>query len=61
MPGISEIGHNRYKIKVASPPEKGKANEEVVEALADYLGVAKSTVEIVRGVGGREKTIEIEL
>ena len=61
QPGISETGLNKYKVRVGSPPEKGKANEEMIKILSDYLGVAKSSLQIVRGIKGREKIIEIGL
>ena len=32
----------RMKITVKSPPEKGRANEEVVECISDFLNIPKS-------------------
>jgi hypothetical protein len=37
------------KIKVSAPPEKGRANEAVVEMLAAKLGVATDNIEIESG------------
>ncbi|MGN6368181.1 MAG: DUF167 domain-containing protein, partial [Phycisphaerae bacterium] len=37
------------KIKVAQPPEGGKANRAVEELLAGLLGVAKGNVTVVAG------------
>jgi uncharacterized protein (TIGR00251 family) len=50
----------RFKIKVTDVPEKGKANSKVIQLLADYFGVAKSSVQIIRGLTISEKTIKIE-
>lgn len=38
----------------------GEANEAIVALLAKHLGVAKSTIQIVRGESGREKVLRIE-
>lgn len=58
-PGIERLGDSVFKIKVKSAPEKGKANKEVVEIIADYFHVPKSTVRILRGHTAQKKTIEI--
>ncbi len=46
---IKWIDNNTLKISVIAPPEKGRANKEVVEALAKELKTNKSSIEIVRG------------
>jgi len=47
------------KIKLAAAPEKGKANEALVEFLADTLGVKKNAVTITSGLTSPVKTIQI--
>ena len=47
---------NALKLAVTEAPEKGKANEAVVELLADALGIAKSRLEITAGLASRNKT-----
>ena len=37
------------KVKVAAAPERGKANEALIDFLAETLGVKRNTVAIVRG------------
>jgi hypothetical protein len=44
---------------VTAPPAENRANEAVQEALAEYLGVAKSRVRLVRGGRGRNKVFEV--
>ncbi|GAB4442868.1 MAG: hypothetical protein Kow00120_11940 [Anaerolineae bacterium] len=56
--GINEDGS--LKIRLTSAPAENKANEELVEFLADRLGVAKSRIEIVAGAAGREKLISVD-
>ncbi|MCX6762658.1 MAG: DUF167 domain-containing protein [Candidatus Moranbacteria bacterium] len=55
-----KISEGEYKVKVTAPPEKGKANVSVVELLADYFGVSKSSVNIVGGKSTRMKIIDIQ-
>jgi len=49
-----------WKVKVAAPPEKGKANRALCEFLAEKLGVAKSRIRIVTGETSALKRIRIE-
>ena len=48
------------KVRVNAPPEKGKANERVVELLAEYFKLSKARISIIRGHTNREKTVLIE-
>lgn len=48
-----------WKVRVAAPPESGKANDVLVELLASTLGVSRSEIEIVAGRGSRDKTVVI--
>ena len=56
-PGIVGVLGDRLKVRVAAPPERGKANREVVALLRDWLGVRN--VEIVAGHGRAEKTARV--
>ena len=47
----------RMKITVKSPPEKGRANEEVVECISDFLNIPKSQVSIKYGHTSQNKCI----
>lgn len=44
---------------VTAPPEKGKANREIVKWLSKRLGVSSSQVRIVAGAHSNKKVIEI--
>lgn len=46
-------------IKVRTKPEDGKANERVIELLADGLGLPKSRLKLLRGATGRDKLVAI--
>ena len=47
------------KIKVAAPPEKGKANRCLIGFLARQLGVKKSAVSIISGKTNPIKSVQI--
>ncbi len=47
------------KIAVSAPPEKGKANQAVIEVLARALGVKRNAVRIVAGHTQPRKAVQI--
>ncbi len=47
------------KIKVAQPPEDGKANRAVEELLAEVLGIPKTNVAVVAGHTRPQKTVRL--
>ena len=47
------------KIKVTAPPERGKANEAVVELLAAALGIATDDVIVVSGHSSPAKVVAV--
>jgi uncharacterized protein len=46
-------------VKVTDPPEKGKANEKIIELLACHFRVPKSSINIVAGKTAKIKIIDI--
>jgi uncharacterized protein len=48
-----------WRVKVAAPPEKGKANQALCEFLAKHLGVPKSSVRIISGETSPRKRIRV--
>lgn len=49
-----------WKVRIAAPPEGGKANRALVELLAAALGVGRDRVEVVAGHGSKRKVVEVE-
>lgn len=47
------------KIKVAAPPEKGKANQSLISFLAKRLGVKKNDINILSGSTNPVKMLSI--
>ena len=47
------------KVMIAAPPTKGKANQELLRFLSDFLGVSKSNLNIEKGMTSKKKTVAI--
>ena len=48
-----------WKVRVAAPAERGRANAELVAFLADTIGLPRSAVRVVTGHGARDKLVEL--
>lgn len=48
------------KVKVTSPPIKGKANEAVIKALSEHFNVPKSRITITKGLKSNKKEVELQ-
>ena len=57
--GVIGVTGDRLVIGVNSKPEKGKANDELIEYLSKEIRVPRSALLIVRGETSRRKTIRI--
>ncbi len=57
--GVISASGERLVIGVHSGPQKGKANDELIEYLAGEMRVPRSALIIVRGETSRRKTIRI--
>ena len=55
--GLSE---GVWRIKVAAPPDKGKANKLLIEFLSEILDVKKDSLSLVRGQTSHKKVISID-
>ncbi|MCP4834945.1 MAG: DUF167 domain-containing protein [Phycisphaera sp.] len=52
---------DRLKVKVIAPPERGRANEALLELLATSLDLARSRLVIERGDTSPSKTVRIDI
>ena len=48
---------DRYRVRVAAPPEGGKANRAVIDLLAATLGTARRAIQVVQGHAAPQKTV----
>jgi len=56
---VANLGENKLLVSVSAAPVDGKANERVIELLADYFHVPKRSVVILRGLSSKDKIIEV--
>jgi uncharacterized protein len=56
---IIEVGPWVYEIRTKKPPDKGKANEDIVDILAEHLGVPKTSITLLRGATSKTKMFKI--
>jgi uncharacterized protein (TIGR00251 family) len=56
-PGIDGIHDGRLRVRVAAPPQGGRANREAAALVAEACGGRRGTV--VAGAAHRRKTIEV--
>lgn len=52
---IAGMHDDRLKVKVTAPPEDGRANERIVEVLAEALGLRRGDIELISGPTSRRK------
>ncbi len=57
---VPGAGQGPLTIRVTAAPERGQANEEVRELLAEHFGVPLSKVRIVRGERARRKLVALD-
>ncbi|PIP60833.1 hypothetical protein COX00_01150 [Candidatus Uhrbacteria bacterium CG22_combo_CG10-13_8_21_14_all_47_17] len=49
------------KIKLSAPPMEGRANNELINFLSDFIHCSKSEVTIERGLSGKLKRITLPI
>jgi uncharacterized protein len=49
-----------WKVRVSAPPERGRANDAVLDLLAEKLELPRRSLSIVSGHGAREKVVLME-
>jgi uncharacterized protein len=58
-PGVVGRHGLAWKVRVAAAPERGKANDAVLDLLAATLSLPRSSVTLVSGAGSRDKIVEL--
>jgi len=56
-PGIAGRHGDAWKVRVAEPPEDGRANDAVVRLVSNALGVS---AELVSGFASRDKVVAVD-
>lgn len=57
--GILRVGEQGPVIGLGAPAEKGRANQELLEIVADLARVPRAAVSILRGAGARRKVLRV--
>ena len=57
---VEELPDKSLKVSVVSPPIEGKANQEIIELLAEHFSTAKSNIRIKTGTTSKKKIVEID-
>ena len=58
---VGALADGTLKVRIAAPPEKGKANAALCAFLAEHYGVPRRSVEIVSGHTSALKQVKIGL
>jgi len=58
--GVEKISESEFRVAVRAPARDGAANRAVIEALAEFFAIPKSSLRIVRGQSARIKLVEID-
>lgn len=56
---VEDSGGGGLKVHLTAPAQDNKANKALIELLADYYGIKKKQLNIVRGEKSRDKIVEI--
>jgi uncharacterized protein len=51
---------NGWKVRIAATPERGRANEALIDFLAATLGVTRERIQLIAGRSGRRKVVEVD-
>lgn len=57
---ITGVHDGRLKVSVTQAPEKGKANDAIVQLLAKSLGLKRSQITIHAGATSQQKAVLLE-
>lgn len=58
-PGVVGRHGDAWKLRVREAPERGHANDAVLDLLAGTLSLHRRDLELVAGHGGRNKVVEL--
>ncbi len=56
---IEKIDDGNFIVWIKEKPVEGRANEAVAKVLAEYFGIAKSGVNLIKGQTSKQKIFEI--
>ena len=57
---FSDLEGEAIRVRVAAPPEKGKANKELIRFIAKSLGIPKANIVLLSGEASRRKRVLVK-
>ena len=57
--GVVGLHGDRLKVRIAAPALDGRANDALIEFLAEKLGLPKARVTVARGERSRDKLVAV--
>jgi uncharacterized protein len=57
---VAGLAAGVWKIKIAAPADKGKANRELIDFLTDKLDVPKTGITILKGLTSHNKILLVQ-
>ena len=51
---------DQITVSLKSKPERGRANLELIQKLADYFGIGKDGIRIISGRTSNKKLVEVD-
>lgn len=57
--GVKRLTDVFYEVRVKEKPQKGKANQRLIDLLSEYFKVPKERVRIISGKTSRMKVVEV--
>lgn len=56
---VKKLDETHYEVFVKVAPIEGKANQAIIKAMAEYLNLPQSKIQIIHGLTSRQKILEI--
>lgn len=57
---ISGVHNGALKVKVTAPPVDDAANRAIIEFFSTFLGISRSSLQIISGLKSRDKILRIK-
>ncbi len=57
---VKELSEGNYKVYLTAKAQKGSANKQLLEVLAEFFRTPKSRIKIIKGEKDRNKVVQIE-
>lgn len=56
---VERVSDTELLVSVKAPAKDGRANEELIRIVTDFLHIPQSHISIKRGASGRKKILEV--